>query len=122
LLVRAFIDGFPQGATPGELVDYIPKAYGRRIESPSIRPNLMRLREEGVAMRNIAGRWLLDPEAKNTITFYSADDNERARRIAWSPEDTAACAEYEANRHTGIPQEDLKTWARRNFDAKIAKG
>jgi hypothetical protein len=122
LLVRAFIDGFPQGATPGELVDYIPRAYGRVVESPSVRPNLMRLREDGVVMRSVAGRWMLDPEAKNAIGFYSADDNERARRLTWSPEDDAACKEYDANERAGVPQEDRKTWAQRRNDAKIARG
>jgi hypothetical protein len=63
LLVRALIERSDAGATPAELKEQIEASYGRVIDPGSIRPNLARLRDDGIVVRSIPPKWVLDPLA-----------------------------------------------------------
>jgi hypothetical protein len=90
LLVLAFIERFQQhGASPADLKTEIQTSYGRDIDPGSIRPNLARLREDGVVLRSIPPRWILRPDAANIITpvYFDGDLLRAATALAWR-EDT----------------------------------
>jgi hypothetical protein len=85
LLVLAFIEHFQQhGATPADLRMQIQTSYGREIDPGSIRPNLARLREDGIVMRAIPPKWILRPEAAMQIvpTYYFDDNGDALLRAA----------------------------------------
>jgi hypothetical protein len=48
LIIRALIDHFPNGSTTIEIRDFIQDAYGRNILPSSIRPQMHRLKADGV--------------------------------------------------------------------------
>jgi hypothetical protein len=99
LLALAFIEHFQQGASPAELKEKIQAAYGRDIDPGSIRPNLARLREDGVVMRSTPPKWILDPAAGNimgyeffrftqpTDDFWDSPLIKAAQALAWREED-----------------------------------
>lgn len=68
LLVLAFIEHFQQhGASPADLKAQIQSSYGRDIDPGSVRPNLARLREDGIVTRGI-------PSEVDTATRGSPDN------------------------------------------------
>jgi len=92
LIARAFVDHLHQGATPAELGSTLQKEYGREIDPGSIRPNLQRLKDDGILMRDAGSRWRLDPAAASVIVpRYRSDDEwilEAARKLAWREDDS----------------------------------
>jgi hypothetical protein len=92
LLVLAFIENFQvQGATPADLRIQIQTSYGREIDPGSIRPNLAHLREDGIVMRAIPPKWMLQPAAANIITpvYFDGDLLRAATALAWRGDDYA---------------------------------
>jgi hypothetical protein len=90
LLVLAFVEHFQtSGAAPADLKAQILTSYGREIDPGSIRPNLGRLRENGIVMRAIPPKWVLQPEAAKILTqIYFGDDLLRAAAaLAWREDD-----------------------------------
>lgn len=86
LLVLAFVERFQQyGASPAELKAEIQTSYGRDIDPGSIRPNLARLREDGIVSRSFPPKWILRPEAAVIIgKIYFGDDLlKHAAALAW---------------------------------------
>lgn len=104
LIVRAFVEHFPGGATPSEIGFCIQQHYGRQIDSGSIRPNLGRLRNEGLVIHDsLASRWILNPAAAGTMLLYYANEEDRAllkraAELAWTAEDDEASAKTEQRR------------------------
>jgi hypothetical protein len=91
LLVLAFIEHFQQhGATPADLRNQIHTSYGREIDPGSIRPNLARLREDGIVMRAIPPKWIFRPEAAMIMvpTYFNGDLLRAAAAMAWREDDT----------------------------------
>ena len=89
LLVLAFVEHFQvQGAAPADLRLQIATSYGRELDPGSIRPNLARLREDGVVMRGIPPKWMLQPAAANIITpvYFNGDLFRAATALAWREE------------------------------------
>jgi hypothetical protein len=86
LLVLAFIEHFQvTGAAPADLKAQIQASYKREIDPGSIRPNLARLREDGIVMRSIAPKWVLQPEAAQILTqiYFENDLLKAAAALAW---------------------------------------
>lgn len=89
LLVVAMIEHFQViGAAPADLKSQIKLSYGRDIDPGSIRPNLARLRDEGIVMRAIPPKWVLRPEAATVMTaiYFNGDLNRMAAALAWREE------------------------------------
>jgi hypothetical protein len=94
LIVLAFVSHF-QNASAGPLAisHYIRGRYKRQIDSASIRPNLGRLREDGILMQDANSKWVLDPTAASVILpqYHAADGDEAllkaAEELAWREED-----------------------------------
>ncbi len=74
LIVRALIEGPNGGRSPAELKEKIETDYGRTIEAGSIRPNLGRLREDGIVVRSIPPKWMLDSRASAIMGAAYASD------------------------------------------------
>lgn len=93
LIVLAFVSHFHASAAPQEISHYIRKAYKRDIDSGSIRPNLGRLREDGILMQGANSKWILDPTAANVILpqYHAADPDEwmleAAKKLAWKDDE-----------------------------------
>ena len=51
LVAQALLDHFPSGGTATQIRDFIRDAYGRTIEASSLRPQLSRLKADGVTSR-----------------------------------------------------------------------
>jgi hypothetical protein len=82
LVVRALLDNFPNGATSGRLRDFIRDAYGRAIEASSLRPQLHRLKADGVINTYHPGasdHWSLNPEKRRQYTLYDHPSSQAAR-------------------------------------------
>jgi hypothetical protein len=122
LIVRAFVEHLRQG-TPAELATCISRAYGREIVPGSIRPNLGRLREDGILVQGVAGTWTIEPSVKALIAAAYQDEAllDTARELAWTAEDDDACRQYQANERAGIPQDDRQTWAAKRAEEKLRK-
>jgi hypothetical protein len=84
LIVQAMLDNFPHGATAARLRDFIRNAYGRPIEPSSLRPQLHRLKADGVIV-NHGNRppgndhWSLNPEKRRHYNWYNHPGSEAAR-------------------------------------------
>jgi hypothetical protein len=63
LVVQALLDHFHAGTTAPLLRDFMRNAYGRDVETGSLRPQLHRLKGEGVLVfdPNVE-KWLLSPD------------------------------------------------------------
>jgi hypothetical protein len=99
LLVLTFVEHFQQGASPAELRDKMKVAYGRDIDPGSIRPILARLREDGVVMRSIPPKWILDPAAAAFIVpeleFWNSPLIKAAQELAWRDDGQTSAAAAE---------------------------
>jgi hypothetical protein len=123
LILRAFLEHFPQGCTPTELSECISSQYGREVVAGSIRPNLLRLREDGILTQAAAGLWRFASTAETVIRAQDQDEQllEQATKLAWTNEDDEAHRLYEANARAGIPQDDVQTWARKRTEEKLKR-
>lgn len=70
LIVKALLDHFPGGATPADIGTYIQVTYWRKVDPGSVRPNLARLRKDGILMRDVGTRWMLVPQAAQALRFH----------------------------------------------------
>jgi hypothetical protein len=92
LIIRAFLDQFREGGKPGEIGKHIHRSYGRRVESGSIRPNLARLRFDGLIRQGVGTIWILDPYVADLMRpVYDAPNDEDylmqlAASLAWRDE------------------------------------
>jgi hypothetical protein len=76
LIIRAFLDHFPDGASPAEIGECIQSAYRRKIDSGSIRPNLARLRKDVLIMQAAGTRWVCVPQAARAILHHYRGDGD----------------------------------------------
>jgi len=95
LILRAIVEHLRQGCTPAELSECITRAYAREIDSASIRPTLARLKDDGILVRDVAGKWTLDPGAaafiasefskvtEPTDEFWNSPLIKAAQALAW---------------------------------------
>jgi hypothetical protein len=92
LIIRAFLDQFREGGKPGQIGQHIHRSYGRRVESGSIRPNLARLRFDGLIRQGVGTIWILDPYVADLMRpVYDAPNDEGylmqlATSLAWRDE------------------------------------
>jgi hypothetical protein len=107
LLVLAFVEHFQvQGAAPADLKAQIQASYGREIDSGSIRPNLARLREDGIVMRAIPPKWMLQPVAANIIApvYFDGDLLRAATALAWRDDAATPYQPSESQAREALPQ------------------
>jgi hypothetical protein len=97
LITKAFLEWFSDGATPAEIEEYIASAYQRKLLGGSIRPNLARLRKDGVVMQGVGTRWERVPAAVLAIRHHYKGEGEddgrllaMAEAFAWRDEDQMA--------------------------------
>jgi len=91
LVVQAFLDHFPNGATAAQIRDFIRDAYGRDIEASSLRPQMHRLKSAGRLLFNPEGDiWNLDPRAR---LLYSRYDHPTSRKAMKELQDEPAAEE-----------------------------
>jgi hypothetical protein len=128
LIIKALFERFKEGVTPLELSHFLSETYKRAIGSGSIRPIMARLKEDGMVVRNVESKWLLDPVAADTLHFHYNDKGpddgwtmRMAEKLAWTAEDDEAGKQREANERAGIPQEDIQTWAQREAGKKLRR-
>jgi hypothetical protein len=114
LVRQALSDNFRDGATPTQLREFIRDAYGREIDPDSLRPQLFRMREEGLinqiqGVGNLRGKWVLvlhggqKPNANDESSFLM-----RARELAWREEPDRD--------GSGEPASDIGTPVKRKSD------
>jgi hypothetical protein len=70
LIAKVFVDHFPDGATPAEIGEQIQTSYRRKVDPGSVRPNLARLREDGIIKQGIGTRWMAVPEAATAVLYH----------------------------------------------------
>ena len=72
LIVQALLDAFPNGATANDIRNFIRSGYGRDIESNSFRPQLHRLKLDGILGQNgLDESWNLPPEKRKACQRYN---------------------------------------------------
>jgi hypothetical protein len=76
LIARVFMDRFPDGATPAEIGEQIAASHRRTIDPGSIRPNLARLRVDGIIEQGVGTRWVRVPEAATAILHHYKGEGE----------------------------------------------
>lgn len=128
LIIKALFEHFEEGATPIELSHFLSETYKRAIGSGSIRPILGRLNIEGMVVRNIESRWLIDPVAYDAIYFHYHDKGKdedwmlrMAGKLAWAAEDDKACEQAEADRRAGVPREEIQARFERLAGEKLRR-
>ncbi|MGE3251649.1 MAG: hypothetical protein AB7J28_08865 [Hyphomonadaceae bacterium] len=62
IALKALTEGFPDGATAAQLVEFIEKNYHRRIERSSLSPQLSRLKEHDKLLVQDGKLWKLAPK------------------------------------------------------------
>jgi len=68
LAVQALLDHFHDGTTAPLLRDFIRNAYGRDVETGSLRPQLHRLKAEGILSQDSTNeKWCLSPERAHVL-------------------------------------------------------
>jgi hypothetical protein len=103
LIIRAFLDQFREGGKPGQIGQHIHRSYGRRVESGSIRPNLARLRFDGLIRQGVGTTWILDPYVADLMRpVYDAPNDEGylmllATSLAWRDEPEEEPAQNNSN-------------------------
>jgi hypothetical protein len=81
LIIQALLDGFPHGAQANEIRAFIHKGYGRSVEPTSFRPQLHRLKVDGIIRQNgLDDSWNLDPEKRQIYSRYSHPSSRRAMK------------------------------------------
>jgi hypothetical protein len=55
LVIQALLDAFPNGGTPVQIREFISNAYAREIEPSSLRPQMHRLKADGVLGQDPTG-------------------------------------------------------------------
>jgi hypothetical protein len=68
LAVQALLDHFPGGTTAPLLRDFFRNAYGRDVETGSLRPQLHRLKAEGILSQDSTNeKWRLSPDRAHVL-------------------------------------------------------
>jgi hypothetical protein len=70
LIAKVLLDHFPTGATPADIGAHIQIMHRRKIDPGSIRPNLARLKNDRILMRDVGTRWMLVPQARTALKFH----------------------------------------------------
>jgi hypothetical protein len=78
LTVQALLDSFPDGATPGEIYQFIQTAYRREIEQPSFRTQLHRLKNAGILEAEGLNLLKLTNTARRNFAMY---DHPSSRKV-----------------------------------------
>jgi hypothetical protein len=92
LIIRAFLDQFREGGSPSQIGQHIHRTYGRKVDPGSIRPNLARLRFDGLIRQGIGTIWMLDPHIASIMrpVFDAPNDDgylmQLAETLAWRDE------------------------------------
>lgn len=72
LVVQCLLDAFPDGATAAEIRKFIRDGYAKEIEPSSLRPQMHRLRADGVLAHNDqTDIWNLDSTRRRLYTMYN---------------------------------------------------
>jgi hypothetical protein len=76
LVMQAMLDHFRTGGTTSQaLRDFIRNAYGREIEQESLRPQLHRLKADGLLLHETGDdKWRLDPNAPAVLSALRFND------------------------------------------------
>jgi hypothetical protein len=81
LAVRGLETNYPNGTTMMDLRDFIKNAYGRAIEPSSLRPQMHRLKADGVLTHDArTDTWNLTPEKRRDYSMYDHPSSQKARR------------------------------------------
>jgi len=79
LAIQALVDHFPRGGTLAEIRDYIRDGFGRVIEPSSLRPQMHRLKADGILMQDTSTDiWNLNPHKR---TLYAMYDHPTSRAV-----------------------------------------
>jgi hypothetical protein len=71
-VVQALIDHFPKGARTTELREFMKSGYGKEVEQSSLRPQLHRLKADGVLSFDPENQtWNLHPRKRVLYTMYN---------------------------------------------------
>lgn len=71
-VVQALIDHFPNGARTVELRNFMKAGYGKEVEQSSLRPQLHRLKADGVLSFDQENQtWNLHPRKRMLYTMYN---------------------------------------------------
>ena len=80
LVVQALLDHFPTGANATLIRDFIRDAYGKVIQPSSLRPQLHRLKADGVLTHDTsADLWNLTAEKRKQYRLYNHPSSEKMR-------------------------------------------
>ena len=72
LVIQALLDHFPEGATITLIREFIREGYGRAIEQSSLRPQMHRLKADGVLIfRPENETWNLDQRKRGLYAMYN---------------------------------------------------
>jgi hypothetical protein len=76
LVIRALLDHFHKGATAAEIREFIRNGYGREIDPSSLRPQMHRLKAEGILV-NDAGNdvWDLSEKIRANPVLQNSESN-----------------------------------------------
>jgi hypothetical protein len=125
LILRALLENFRNGGSPAQIGNFIEAQYKRTIDPGSIRPNLARLRKDGLIIHdNLASRWMLNPSAMGQLFDHFATDEDRAlldraTKLAWTADDDAFCRECDGWRIAGVPEEEIKSRIEQRVEEKL---
>jgi hypothetical protein len=91
-VVQAIVDKFPEGGTAAEIRDFIRDAYHRTIPPSSMRPQMKRLKADGVLTHEVkTDTWNLVPEKRAIYLRYDHPSSRRAmKELKDDPEVRAA--------------------------------
>jgi hypothetical protein len=77
--VQALCDKFPEGGTAAQIRDFIRDAYGRTIAPSSLRPQMSRLKADGVLTHEPAKDiWNLVPAKRTLYLMYDHPSSRKA--------------------------------------------
>jgi hypothetical protein len=81
LVIQALLDHFPNGGTATEIRDFIRDAYGRSIEPSSLRPQMHRLKADGVlGQEPSTDEWNFRDGKRRLYAMYDHPTSRRAMR------------------------------------------
>jgi hypothetical protein len=95
MIMRTLLEHLKDGATPGELRNCIRENYARNIGDTSIRPNLERMKRNGLIQKESNGKWTPDHLIRQIFAAMTGDIMTWARANAWREGNTLNTMEAE---------------------------
>jgi hypothetical protein len=91
LVIQALLDAFPDGGTPAQIREFISNAYAREIEPSSLRPQMHRLKADGVIGQDPTGDiWDFRDGRRNIYAMYNHPSSRKAMKELQDDEPSAA--------------------------------